>query len=568
METQASPTIFATEQTMASSPLEALLEAAGDATFHLNEHGQVTFSSRMAKAWAGVDKFGVGSAFVDLFDPMQHVQVQASVAQVLQQGQVAKFTAALRTGAGGPFAWTLCRYVAGPKKGVLAVAHNTLPQQELQLKLTQVESYDGLTSLPNRVTTQDLCKKMMAQAQRSGQTFSFALVSVSGVTRINSAMGNATGDVAIVRIAERLSTFTNGRAVVTRTGPTEFGLLFTETLRHAELLRYVRQVVALLEGPYFFENNVLHVKALAGATTATDEKATVDEVFSGATQALHQAKEFSQVAFIELAHEGIKAAQDFMHLEAALHQGVNNGELYLSYQPLVSKDGLYGVEALMRWRREDGSEISPGLFIPIAEKDGLIQMLGEWALRCAAHEVAAFNKTHGLKLQVSVNVSPVQFLNPGFLQLVKSVLRKSGIEAGLLQLEVTEGALMSAPSIVEPLLKTLAEMDIKIAVDDFGTGYSSLAYLKRFAISTLKIDQSFVKGLPESEADLAVCSVIADLAKKLKLKVVAEGIETEEQLATLKALIPEGGYQGYLLGRPAPLSTLIGSKLNLPYTGA
>lgn len=548
---------FSPEQGTASGPLEALMEASGNATFHLNEQGQVTFTSRFSRDEGPGRHIRVGGWFTTLFDEAIQPQVRAAFERVLNHGEVAQFRAPVQQGTGGVVEWKLCRYSAAHKRGVLVVVQSTTAQQELQLRVQQMSKYDVLTSLPNRTTAQTLCREMLEASRVQGHPFAFAMVNVTGVTRINNALGNAVGDKTILQVASRLESTVAGRGVVARTGPVEFCVLFHGNMPREALLKCLRHAVAMIEAPYPYGTHSLHVKALGGLTLATSAAVTEDDVFSTAAQALSQAKEFSQVVYLETSHGGIKAAKDFMRIEAALHQGVRNGELYLVYQPLVSQAGLYGVEALMRWRRADGVEVSPGVFVPVAEESKLIQMLGEWALRRAAHEVAAFNKANGLSLQVSVNVSPVQFLNPRFLQLVESVLKNSGLPPELLQLEVTEGALMSAPEQVEPLLRMLAGMHIKIALDDFGTGYSSLAYLKRFAISTLKIDQIFVRELPGSEADLVVCSVISDLAHKLKLRVVAEGIETREQLEALRGIVGDGGFQGYLFGKPAPLSALV-----------
>lgn len=547
----------ADESALATSPLEALLEASGDVTLHLNEQGQATFTSRAAQSWSGDSAFTVGGLFFDLFDAALKDGVRNAFNQVLLQGKVVEFSAPLQAGVGRTLAWKLCRYAVGQKKGVLAVAQDTTVRHELELKLQQATKYDGLTNLPNRATAQELCTQLQTEARPNDKALVFHLLNVSGLTRINNAFGSERGDQVLVQLVQRLHQFLGGAGRVVRAGSTEFGIFLRSDQKKEELIRNCRQLVTVLEAPYFLGADSAHLQVRIGITSSVDRLSPFDAFYAASAKALTKAREFSQVAYLDIDRGGIPESKEFMKFEAALHEGVRNGELYLVYQPLYSDSGLYGVEALMRWKQANGVEVSPLTFIPVAESNGLIQMLGEWALRRASFEVAALNKLKGLALQVSVNVSPVQFLNPGFSRSVAATLASSGLAPHLLQLEITEGTLMTSPDVVEPILSALTSKGINIAVDDFGTGYSSLAYLKRFALSTLKIDRSFVKDLPYVEADMAVCGAISELSQKLGLKLVAEGIETAEQLACLKKIAKCSGYQGYFFGKPAPLNALM-----------
>lgn len=552
------------ETVLASSPIEALLEAAGDLTLHLSDQGILTFTSRSLQDWARVDRFKINKSFFELFEATVRPYIKEAFGQVLTRGKVISFSAPLVPEIGKSLSWKLCRYGVGQKRGVLAVARDITNHEELELRLQQASRYDGLTSLPNRATAHELCLQMQTEALHLGRTPYFILVKVSGLTRINTAMGSETGDQVLVQVVHRLSLFAEGEGRVSRIGSTEFGIFLKSKQSKEELIRSARQLVVMLEAPYFFGNSPVHIKARIGITSVTGTGTGFDELFASASRAVSVSKEISQVEYLEVSKGGIPESKEFMRLEAALHDGVRNGELYLAYQPLVSASGMYGVEALMRWKQSDGTEVSPSVFIPVAESNGLIHLVGEWALKRAIFEISALNQKNGLSLQVSVNVSPVQFVYPGFVRSVIAVLDSSGLAPNLLQLEITEGTLMKSPEFVEPLLAQLAKKGVQIAVDDFGTGYSSLAYLKRFALTTLKIDQSFVRDLPNNSADLAVCSAISELSHKLGLKVVAEGIETRDQYEALKAHCNCAGYQGYLFGRPSSLSDLVSitSKIN------
>jgi EAL domain-containing protein (putative c-di-GMP-specific phosphodiesterase class I) len=238
-------------------------------------------------------------------------------------------------------------------------------------------------------------------------------------------------------------------------------------------------------------------------------------------------------------------------MEAAMFQAVRDGEFLLHYQPIVDAHSrqIMGFEALMRWSRPGQGMVPPSQFIPMAESNGLINLLGAWALKAACVQIKRFEEAAGRPLYVSVNVSPRQFRNDRFLDIMDEALKLSGLPGQQLLLEITEGILMSDPEHAEALLTAMIARDVRIAIDDFGTGYSSLAYLKRFPIATLKIDRAFIKDLPESVKDAAICNVVLSLASHLNLNTVAEGVEEEEQLQFLARhgcdLI-----QGYLTGRP------------------
>lgn len=556
MQALTSPVNSVDEGIVAGSPMEALLEASGDVTLHLNDKGLATFTSRSAQQWGGNGVFVVGVSFFDLFEANSKIQVQKVFDEVIDEGKQAQFSFPLRAGVEKSLTWKLCRYVVGAKRGVLAVAHDITERQELELQVQQAQHFDALTGLPNRGHALELCEQVQSAASAIKSNCYFMLINVSGLTRINNAMGSKVGDNVLVEFVQRLTNSTQEQGRAIRMGSTEFGVFLNSPLPKEDLIRKARHMVALLDAPYYSGEGSLHVKVRAGVTAAAVEGSSFDELFAAAAKALTQAKNFSQVAYLDVDKGGIPESKEFMRLEAALHEGVSNGELYLVYQPLHNGTSVYGVEALMRWKQASGPHIIPAHFIPVAEANGLIQLLGEWALKFATVEVARKNKELGLNLQVSVNVSPVQFLNPGFARSVNSALAASGLSPELLQLEITEGTLMEAPEMVEQLLKVLSAKGVKIAVDDFGTGYSSLAYLKRFALNTLKIDRSFVKDLPGNEADLAVCSAISELSRKLNLSLVAEGIETQEQLDILKQACKCSGYQGYLFGKPARLNEL------------
>jgi EAL domain-containing protein (putative c-di-GMP-specific phosphodiesterase class I) len=273
---------------------------------------------------------------------------------------------------------------------------------------------------------------------------------------------------------------------------------------------------------------------------------------------MYRAKETGKARCIVYNEAAFNHIEHDVSMEAAMFEAVRNGEFLLHYQPIVDARTrqIMGFEALMRWMRPDIGLVPPSQFIPMAEDNGLINLLGAWALKSACVQLKRFEEVAGRKLYVSVNVSPRQFRNDQFLKMMDDALKLSGVKGDQLLLEITEGILMSDPEHAEQLLTKIASRGVRIAIDDFGTGYSSLIYLKRFPIAALKIDRTFIKDLPNSIKDAAICNVILSLASHLSLLTVAEGVENEQQLEFLS----EQGcslIQGFHTGFPELPATLI-----------
>jgi EAL domain-containing protein (putative c-di-GMP-specific phosphodiesterase class I) len=277
-----------------------------------------------------------------------------------------------------------------------------------------------------------------------------------------------------------------------------------------------------------------------------------------ADAALSRAKETGKARCVVYSPRHNSPTEHDISLEAAMFQAVREGEFVLYYQPIVDARTreIEGFETLMRWKHPTLGMVSPARFIPIAETNGLINLLGAWALKAACVQLKQFEEAARRRLYISVNISPRQFRNDKFLEVLDDAIAFSGIAGDQLVLEITEGTLMIDPAHAETILAKMAERRARIAIDDFGTGYSSLAYLKRFPISVLKIDRAFIRDLPGSEKDGAICNAVLDLARHLSLSVVAEGVETEEQFAYMS----ERGcqyVQGYLTGKPMAANVAI-----------
>jgi diguanylate cyclase (GGDEF)-like protein len=417
--------------------------------------------------------------------------------------------------------------------------------------LRHMATHDALTGLPNRSLLSDRVRMAIAQARRTGRGFSVVALDLDGFKKVNDALGHPVGDALLRVAAMRLSDTLRDVDTLARVGGDEFVAVLSGAKSEAEIQIIARRMISTMQLPFEIESHTLYVGTSIGAAVFPDHGDSEVKLLAHADTAMYRAKETGKARCVIYSHEKFTQAEHDVSMEAAMFQAVRDGEFSLHYQPIVDARSrqIMGFEALMRWSRPGEGMVPPSQFIPMAESNGLINLLGAWALKAACVQIKRFEEVAGRPLYVSVNVSPRQFRNDRFLDIMDEALKLSGLPGQQLLLEITEGILMSDPEHAEALLTSMIARDVRIAIDDFGTGYSSLAYLKRFPIATLKIDRAFIKDLPESVKDAAICNVVLSLANHLNLNTVAEGVENEEQLQFLAKhgcdLI-----QGYLTGRP------------------
>ena len=338
-----------------------------------------------------------------------------------------------------------------------------------------------------------------------------------------------------------------------RVGGDEFVAILPGTVTSAEIKIVSGRLISTMQSPFEVNGHTIYIGASVGVAVYPEHGDDEVKLLAHADTAMYRAKETGKARCVVYSPQQASPPEHDITLEAAMFHAVREGEFLLYYQPIVDANSrqIQGFETLMRWMHPNLGMVPPVHFIPIAESNGLINLLGAWALKSACVQLKSFQEMAKRRLYISVNVSPRQFRNDQFLDVLDDALSYSGLEGEQLLLEITEGTLMIDPLHAETVLTKMTARNARIAIDDFGTGYSSLAYLKRFPISVLKVDRAFIKDLPDSQKDAAICNAVLDLAKHLDLSVVAEGVETEHQMQYMA----ERGckyVQGYLTGKPMP----------------
>lgn len=438
------------------------------------------------------------------------------------------------------------------ERGVAFVLDLT-ERKRAEERVRYLAQHDALTDLPNRLLFRDRVTQAIAQAQRSKNLIAVLFIDLDHFKNVNDSLGHQIGDELLQTAAQRLRACVRTGDSVARLGGDEFVISLPALHNGTDVLRVAGQVLDTLREPFLIGPNALRVSSSIGIALYPTDGQNADELMRAADTAMYYAKEKGRDNFQFFTARLNDAAQRRLAIANRLYPALNQGELSVHYQPQVNLESgeIFAAEALVRWQSPDLGTVPPHEFIKIAEETGFIAHLGEWVLREACKQLAAWWRAGHTELRVAVNLSPHQFMRPGFPDLAARILNESGLPATALEMEITEGVLMMQSVDNVATLEQLAGMGIRIAIDDFGTGYSSLAYLQRFPIQILKIDQSFVNGIGEDASDTSIVTAIIAMAHSLRLKVVAEGVETAEQANFLKR---HGCFaaQGYHFSRPVP----------------
>ncbi|HJV24519.1 MAG TPA: EAL domain-containing protein [Aromatoleum sp.] len=396
-------------------------------------------------------------------------------------------------------------------------------------RIEELAYSDTLTGLPNRVLLNERIEFALSWSAREQRHFAVLFIDLDRFKQINDSLGHIFGDRVLVEVAKRIKECIRQCDTAARLGGDEFLLLLQDVdQRGAEAT--ARRILAALSRSFVLGDMTLTVTCSIGIALYPGDGLSADDLIKNADTAMYNAKERGRAGFRFYQRQMNLNLLARMKLDQALREALEHQRFRLKYQPQINlaTGNVIGVEALLRWTDPEMGEVSPALFIPQAEENGLIIRLGEWVLNQAVNQAVAWQKKD-IDLIVAVNVSALQFQNPDFIRSVSTVLRRSGLPPRQLELELTESILIQDADEALLRLQALAELGVRLSIDDFGTGYSSLTYLKRFPIHKLKIDRSFVEGVPNDESDTAITTAIISIGRTLKLGVIAEGVETESQ---------------------------------------
>lgn len=453
-----------------------------------------------------------------------------------------------------------CLQISGALLGEhqLYVLQDITPYRAAEEKINYLEFYDALTQLPNRRLLLKSLEQALQASTRHGDHGAVLMLDIDHFKTVNETLGHECGDTLLRQVAERLYSCTQERYVMARHGDDEFVVLLehlgpTPSQAVARAEAFGRRVLEAFRAPFMLDDqHPYHCTASIGITLFQGAQEDADELLKRADLAMYQAKTAGRDTLNFYSQNLQSAIQARVQLEADMRQGLAQRHFELYYQPQVHQDKVVGCEALLRWNHPERGMVSPAEFIPLAEACGLIVALGNWVLHSACEQLAAWAKVpHLAQLSIAINVSPRQFHQHDFVQQVLAALESSGAKPHQLELELTESLLLQdVEDTIEKMLE-LKRHGVAFALDDFGTGYSSLAYLKRLPLDQLKIDQSFVRDVLTDANDAAIARTIVALGTSLGLRVIAEGVETQEQRQFLQV---HGchTWQGYLFSRPLP----------------
>lgn len=411
--------------------------------------------------------------------------------------------------------------------------------------------YDALTGLPNRTLLEDRVAKALSTAQRRKQKVALLFLDLDRFKIVNDTLGHSVGDLLLQHVSERLKKWVRAQDTVARVGGDEFVLMLTGIQKDSDAVNAAERVIDLITAEFRIHSHTLNVTCSVGISVYPENGLDGETLIKHADAAMYNAKQNGPNR-IELFTEDLSVQMvERLRLESGLRLAIERQEFFLVYQPQMemATGNIVGVEALLRWQHPELGLVPPDRFIPIAENCGLIVPIGEWVLRTACTQARKWQDEGIPAVPVAVNVSAVQFRQEGFREMIGRVLAETGLAPQYLELELTESLLLTNADVMFSVLRELNEMGLKLAIDDFGTGYSSLSYLRQFPVKKLKIDRSFIRNVAVNAGDAAITTAIIGMAKSLGLKVIAEGVENEPQMAFLREHSCDE-IQGYYFSKP------------------
>jgi diguanylate cyclase (GGDEF)-like protein/PAS domain S-box-containing protein len=439
----------------------------------------------------------------------------------------------------------------GGEPAAIGIVVEVTERESSEARVTDLAYSDPLTKLPNRARLMESLRTELSGAQRHGRRFAIVYLDIDDFQFVNDSWGRTVGDRLLQSFALRLKRRLRAPDTLARVGGDEFVILMPDIRQPEDMSSVVQKLLGSLARPFQFDGRILQVTASAGVTTYPEDGEEPETLLRNAELARARAKDRGRGNFQLCTPELTAKAVERLELQSGLQRALQNDELFLNYQPIVSLSSgrVVGFEALVRWQHPEAGTLLPAKFLSVAEETGLIVPLGEWVLRTATKQLKAWQR-HGVEgLRIAVNFSAKQFRDRKLVHVVETALAEAGLAPEQLEAEITESIAMEGGDIVSANLSVLRGMGVSVAIDDFGTGYSSLTYLKSYPVTSLKIDRSFVIDIEANPADQAIVRAIVEMGHGSRLHVVGEGVETQDQFRRLQDCGCDE-IQGYWVGRP------------------
>jgi diguanylate cyclase (GGDEF)-like protein/PAS domain S-box-containing protein len=540
---------------------QVTLNSIGDAVLSTDNSGNVTYLNVVAEQMTGWSRQeAMGHPLSDVFEIIDgdtHRPAPNPLALAIRQNKAVGLSAncILIRRDGVEIAIEDCAAPIhdqhGQLTGAVIVFRDTSVTRSRLVEISHLAQHDSLTDLPNRLLLMDRLTQAIALARRNQHRLAVLFLDLDGFKNINDSLGHAIGDELLQSVARSLSACVRKSDTVSRQGGDEFVILLPEVAHAGDATVSAAKIIQELKKAHSIGAHSLCVTASIGISTYPDDGEDAETLIKKADTAMYHAKEHGRDNCQLFRSDMSLRADERQSLEGQLRHALEHQELLLHYQPKINlKTGaITSVEALVRWQHPELGLLLPGRFLAIAEDTGMIAAIGHWVLREACRQTREWLDAGLRAVPVAVNISSLEFRDERFLEGVREALKDTRLDSGYLELELTETVLMRNAESTFVALAGLKALGVRLAVDDFGTGYSSLSYLTRFPIDTLKLDQSFVRGIIDGSSDIIIASAVINMGKSLKHTVIAEGVETREQLTFLQALGCDEG-QGYLFSQP------------------
>jgi len=525
-----------------------ILESISDAFFALDESYTITYLNKQAEKLLLAQR--VKLLHNNIFDQLNNLPdwFKEAITAATNNKQVESCEGEYqKTGK-----WLEAQIYPG-KEGVSVYFRDITSRKQIENRLNHLANYDALTELPNRVLLMDRITQALTRAPWNNRKGAIMFCDLDRFKVINDSLGHNIGDELLKQVAQRLLECTRSGDTVARLGGDEFVIVLTDMAKIEDINAVAQKIIENISQPMQLEQQEICITASIGISIFPEDSNTPDELLKHADTAMYRAKDRGKNCYQLYSNELDARVSTRLILESKLRHAIENDELQLYYQPQVDtlSGQVKGAEALLRWISPEMGLISPLDFLPLAEETGLIEPIGKWVLETACYQTKQWHMMGFDSLRIGVNLSNRQFCQPDLVAITETALENSGLPATHLELELTENIVMQNGGNTIDTMMSLRNLGVSLSVDDFGTGYSSLAALKKYPIQTVKIDRSFVKDIPNDKDDEAIVEAILAMAKKLKLYVIVEGVETQEQCQFLNQLKCDE-IQGFFFSRPIP----------------